>query len=107
MAPQRLSGLTEEALRLLGLRVRAARRERRWTVEQLAERVGVSHATIRKVEQGHPSVAIGTAFETAALVGVPLFHDDRSRVTLDLDRAEDRLAVLPKAVHRRRRDDDF
>ena len=34
---------------------------------------------MRKVERGDPSVALGTAFEAATLVGVPLFHHDAAR----------------------------
>ena len=61
--------MTMEALRLLGDRVRLARRERRWTVEDLAARVGVSPVTIRKVEKGDPTVALGTAFEGCGIGG--------------------------------------
>ena len=60
---------TIEAVKLLGDKVVLARRERRWTLAELAERVGVSVVTMRKVEKGYPSVALGTAFEAAALVG--------------------------------------
>ena len=108
MAAERvLSPLTVEALGLLGLRVSSARRERRWTIAELAERVGVSVVTIRKVERGDPTVALGTAFEAAALVGVALFHDDPQRRALDAEMAQSRLAVLPAAVRPRRVDDDF
>ena len=51
-----------------------ARRERRWTLAELAERVGVSVVTIRKVERGDPTVALGTAFEAAVIAGVVLFQ---------------------------------
>lgn len=60
------------AAQRLGMAVRAGRRARRWTQAQLAERVGVSVVTIGKVERGDPSVALGTAYEAAALVGVDL-----------------------------------
>ena len=59
--------------------MRLARVERRWTVAESAERVGVSPVTIRKVETGNPSVAPGTAPEAAVLVGVTLFHPARDR----------------------------
>jgi transcriptional regulator with XRE-family HTH domain len=99
---------TLEAARLLGMRVRLARRERRWTLQELADRVGVTAVTMRKVERGDPTVSLGVAFEAATLVGVPLFHEDRSRLTLEAARAEDRLAVLPQSVRRPARvQDDF
>ena len=84
-----------------------ARRERRWTLAELAERVGVSAVTMRKVERGDPSVALGTAFEAAALVGVPLFHQDSARRSVEGEVVLSRLAVLPATVRSRRVDDDF
>ncbi len=106
--PRALSPLTLEAARLLGAGVRLGRRQRRWTVAELAERVGVSEATMLKVEQGDPGVRLGIAFEAAALVGVPLFDEDRSRRALEAARVDDRLAVLPQRVRRPAEvDDDF
>lgn len=103
-----LSPVTLEALRLLGANLRLGRRRRRWTAAELAERVGVSEATMLKVERGDPGVRLGAAFEAAALVGVPLFDEDRSRRMLEASRLEDRLAVLPQSVRRPRAvDDDF
>lgn len=78
------------------------------TVRELAERVGVSAPTIIKVERGDPGVAIGTVFEAATLVGVPLFdeHPDVRRSYAAQKRAE--LALLPAAARARREvDDDF
>ena len=53
--------MTQEAAHLLENRVRLARRQRRWTVEELATRVGVGVATMRKVKRGDLTVAIATA----------------------------------------------
>jgi DNA-binding XRE family transcriptional regulator len=106
--PHALSPLTLEAVKLLGAGVRLGRRERRWTVAELAERVGVSEATMLKVEHGDPGVRLGIAFEAAALVGVPLFDEDRARRALEAGRVEDRLAVLPQRIRRPAEvDDDF
>jgi len=99
---------TREAAALLGSRIRLGRRERRWTLEDLAERVGIGVVTMRKIEQGDPHVGLGTAFEAANLTGVPLFHDDPSRLALEAARTEDRLAVLPQTVRKPKEvDDDF
>src|SRR3954447_21899755 len=103
-----LSPRTVEASRLLGTRIQLARRERRWTLQELAERVGVTAVTMRKVERGDPSVRLGVAFEAAALTGVPLFDPDPSRRRLEAQRVDDRLAVLPRLVRRPTEiDDDF
>lgn len=102
------SPITEEAAMLLGARVRLARRERSWTVRALAERVGVSEVTMRKIERGDLSVRLGVAFEAAALLGVPLFDEDRTRRRFEASRVDDRLALLPKSMHQRPDvDDDF
>ncbi len=102
------SPVTVEAARLLGARVRLARRERHWTVEELADRVGVTHVTMRKVERGDLTVGLGVAFEAAAVVGVALFHEDSSRRSLEAGRVDDRLAVLPQLVRKPVEvDDDF
>jgi transcriptional regulator with XRE-family HTH domain len=98
MSVRTYSPVTVEAARLLGARIRLARRERRWTIEELADRVGVTRVTMRKVERGDMTVALGTAFEAAAVVGVPLFHDDPSRRRLEAGRVDDRLALLPQVV---------
>ncbi len=102
------SPATTDALALLGVSIRAARLRRRWTVEELAERVGVSKPTITKVERGDPGVAIGTVLEAATLVGVPLFEasaPSRARYAAQ-KRAE--LALLPAAARPAPEvDDDF
>lgn len=87
-----------EAARLLGARIRLARRERRWTLQELADRVGATPATIRKVERGDPSVGLGVAFEAAALLGVPLFHPEEDRRSLEAQGVNDRLALLPQRI---------
>jgi transcriptional regulator with XRE-family HTH domain len=97
-----------EAAKILGTQIRIGRLERRWTAQELAERVGVSVVTLRKVERGDPSVGLGTAFEAATLTGVLLFHEERPRLSAELRRAEDRLAVLPSRARKPRMvDDDF
>lgn len=98
-----------ETARLLGAQIRLARRERRWSQRDLADRAGITPETLSKVERGHLSVGLGAAFEVAALAGVPLFHEDRSRLRIDLDRTLDRTALLPQRVRARREGvkDDF
>ena len=98
--PRTYSPLAIEAAAILGEQVRAARLERRWTVDELAERVGVTHPTIRKIERGDPTVGLGAAFEAAALVGVPLFGGDPDRRSIEAGRLSDRLAVLPRRARR-------
>lgn len=98
--PRTYSSQTAEAARLLGNRIRLARLERRWTIEELAERVGINHITMSKIERGNLSVGLGAAFEAAVLVGVPLFHADAERRDQETRNVETRLALLPKRARR-------
>jgi transcriptional regulator with XRE-family HTH domain len=108
MKTDRYSPRTLEAAELLGAEIRIGRLERRWTANELAERVGVSVVTLRKIERGDPSVGLGFAFEAATLTGVPLFHDERPQFSAELRRVKDRLAVLPSRARKLREiDDDF
>lgn len=100
----------QDAVRVLGLEVARARRARRWSQAELAERAGVSRETVRKVEHGGSAVAIGTAFDLAALVGVELFGASPGELPLLVRRGEERLAVLPSRVRKRadlELDDEF
>lgn len=94
--PRPYSPYAVDAARLLGAEIRLARRKRRWSQTELAERVGINPRTVYKIERGDLSVGLGAAFEAAALLGVPLFYADRSRLTADLDRVEARAALLPR-----------
>lgn len=98
-----------EAIRLLGTQVAIARRERAMPEAELAERIGVSRSTVRRIERGDRRVAIGTMLDAAAVLGVPLFHPEPDRLQLELARATDALRLLPDRVRLGGRDldDDF
>lgn len=87
-----------EAAGLLGLEIARARRERSWTMAELAARAGISPFTLRKVEAGDPTVGLGTAFDVAVLVGVPLFGTEPTEFAGLVERSRDRLALLPARV---------
>jgi transcriptional regulator with XRE-family HTH domain len=48
-----------KALRKLGQDINHARRRRRITIELMAERAGLSRATIGKIEKGDPTTSMG------------------------------------------------
>lgn len=101
---------THDAAATLGALVAAERRARSFTAKDFAERVGVSVPTLRKVESGDPSVALGTFLEAAVLVGVPLFNADGREMAAVADHARMRVALLPDRVRRTPAgdpDDDF
>src|SRR4051812_44399605 len=96
--PRAYSPYALEAARLLGLRIGIARRERRWTEQELADRAGINRRTLRRIEVGDPRVAIGLAFEAATLTGVALFHEDPALVAGEAEAARTRLVLLPRQV---------
>lgn len=98
----RYSRATLEALLLLGKLIRAERIERRWPVQELAERVGVSRDLIQRIERGDPRCGIGAIFEAATITGVPLFERDPGRLGRHLAEQDAKLKLLPKAARRKR-----
>jgi len=110
MAKERAySRYTREAATLLAKQIQLGRKQRKWTEHELAGRAGISRATLQKIEKSDLSVAIGLVFEVAALVGVALFDEERSSLATYIARTDDKLALLPRAVRKRRKsvDDEF
>jgi len=103
------SRLTREAAILLAKQIQLGRKQRKWTESELADRAGISRATLQKIEKGDLSVAIGLVFEVAALAGVALFDVERTSLTSHIARTEDKLALLPSSVRKRKKlvDDEF
>jgi transcriptional regulator with XRE-family HTH domain len=103
------SRAVRQAADLLGSEVRQARVERRWTIRALAERAGISTNTLRRIEEGDPSVSLGVAFDVATLVGVPLFYEEPGRLGVEAVRSRERAQLLPRRVRSRQGDvkDDF
>ena len=50
---------TEEILKTMGEQIKLARLRRSLSAELVSERAGISRASLRKVEKGDPSVAMG------------------------------------------------
>lgn len=111
-----LSIASRETLSLLATRLELARRERGMTQSDLAERAGVSINTLKAVLQGKPQVAIGTVFEVASILQLPLYEtllqsQEASAPASSREKAllSARLKLLPGRVHRQKAgiDDDF
>lgn len=95
------SRYAREAVNLLGNLIRVNRIERRLSVKELAERVGVSRDMMQRIEQGDLRCGIGFVIEAATIVGVPLFDADSSnRLAMHIKEQEDKLRLLPKAIHK-------
>ena len=70
---QLLTPSLNRMMRQLGENVRLARLRRGFSMELVAERAGISRATLGKVEQGYPSVAFGTYLKVLHVLGL---HQD-------------------------------
>jgi len=98
---------TREAVALLGMLIREARLGRRLTMDELAERAGMTRALVRRIERGEPSCAIGAAFEAAAILGIKLFDADRDRLAANTAAQQRLITLLPARPTAKVVDDDF
>jgi transcriptional regulator with XRE-family HTH domain len=87
---------TIAAVELLGTLVQLERKTRRMTAQDLADRLGIDRGTLQRLEQGDPKVELGLAFEACAILAIPLFEEDTRGITMRLDEAGKRVALLPK-----------
>ena len=103
------SRYSRDAAALLGALIRTARKERKLTAQELAERAGISRGLLQRIEKGDLKCEIGAAFEVAAIVGVTLFDADTSALARHRKQTEDKLVLLPKSVRKKSRAvrDDF
>lgn len=100
---------TQQVAHLLGQRVRLGRRSRRMSELELAARCGISRSTVRAIEAGSLKVEIGLFLEAAVIVGVTLFTDDPLELAAQLQRVDDRIALLPSRIYKKEEipNDDF
>jgi DNA-binding XRE family transcriptional regulator len=103
------SKYAQEAALLLGKQIKLGRKQRKWSEMNLAERVGISRATLQKIERGEMTCAIGLVFEAATLVGINLFEQDKLPLSISIDQTKDKIALLPKRIQSKTKavDDDF
>ena len=103
------SKYAQEAAFLLGQQIRLGRKQRQWSEQNLAERAGISRATLQKIEAGALSPSIGLVFEVAALVGVPLFEQDSRALATGIELTQSKIALLPQRIRNPTKavDDDF
>src|SRR6186713_3329160 len=74
-------------------RVKAMRKDKGWTLEQLASLSGVSRSMLSQIERGAASPTLGVAFRIAQAFGMSLgdlVESPQPRQRIDLIRAADR-----------------
>ncbi len=103
------STTAKEAVLLLGKQIKLFRKQRGWSEQNLAERAGISRATLQKIESGEMTPSIGLAFEVAALAGLNLFEQDGVALPIRLKHMDDKICLLPKRIRSTsdKVDDDF
>ncbi|MCL1479730.1 MULTISPECIES: helix-turn-helix transcriptional regulator [unclassified Marinobacter] len=97
------------ALQLLAGMIRSERLKQRLTTQEVAGRAGISRSMLQRVEKTDPACAIGSVFEVATVLSVPLFEQDVQALDKALAATQQTLALLPKSAHKPRKevDDDF
>ncbi|RYD36938.1 MAG: XRE family transcriptional regulator [Verrucomicrobiaceae bacterium] len=91
-----------QSLRRLGRDLALARRKRRISTTDMAQRLFVSRSTLWRLENGDPNVSVGTLATAAFILH---FHDRLAGIASP---AEDQLGLsleeqrLPKRIHRPR-----
>ncbi len=99
-----------KATSLLAAMIRLNRNRYRMTQQRLAERAGVSRATIQKIERGDMGISMRHYFEVAVISGVRLFKMEEDRNEMWPDRHfVGKLALLPGRARTATKvlDDDF
>lgn len=60
----------QRVLEQMGENFKLARKRRKLTTSQVAERAGISRTTLYQIEKGNPSVAIGLYFNVLRVLGL-------------------------------------
>lgn len=64
----------------LGENIKLARKRRKLTTIQVAERAGIDRSTLYQIEKGNPSVSMGAYFNVLRVLGL---HDDFLKLAAD------------------------
>lgn len=96
-------------LKTLSAMIKAARLERGMSQAELSERLGVSRYTVIALEKGEPKVGVGTVFEAATIVGIPLLANDQRELNKLATTVASLTSILPERGRRKKMtlDDDF
>jgi transcriptional regulator with XRE-family HTH domain len=72
----------QKILEQLGENIKLARKRRKLTTIQVAERAGIDRSTLYEVEKGNSSVSLGAYFNTLRVLGL---QDDFLKIAADDD----------------------
>src|SRR3990167_5556948 len=104
-----ISQYTKNALKTLGKLIQVTRQERAFSQAELAERLNVTRQTVIAIEKGDRTVSIGTVFEAAYLLAIPLFSEDDQSLSKWQTILSGFSALLTKKTHHKKQkvSDDF
>ncbi len=103
------SRYSSDAVQLLGSLIKVARKQRKMTAQDIADRAGISRGLVQRIEKGDMKCSIGAVFEVAAILGVKLFDADETSLSMHIRNSEEKLALMPKSIRKKARvvNDDF
>jgi transcriptional regulator with XRE-family HTH domain len=70
----------QKTLEQLGENIKLARKRRKLTTIQVAERAGIDRSTLYQIEKGNPSVSMGAYFNVLRVLGL---HEDFQKLAAD------------------------
>ena len=70
----------QKVLEKLGENIKLARKRRKLTTIQVAERADINRSTLTQIEKGNPSVSMGAYFNTLRVLGL---QDDFLKLAAD------------------------
>ena len=95
------SRFNRDTMILLAGLIRSARKRRKLTTQEVADRAGISRGLLQRIEKGDPKCEIGVVFEVATIVGVTLFEPDQAKLRQHIRYVEEKLTLLPKSIRKK------
>ncbi len=103
----------QKSLREIGGLIACARKEKQWTQQELAQRIGIGRMTVVRMEKGASEVAVGWYLTAAWLLALPILTwqvmDEGRSDTVMSDLLIKLKKNLPSRVRRKKKiiDNDF
>jgi len=106
---QAYSRYSADAVQLMSSLIKVARKERKLTTQDIADRAGISRGLVQRIEKGDMKCSIGAVFEVAAILNIRLFDADKHSLSSHIRQSEDKLTLMPKSIRKKVRviKDDF
>ena len=100
---QPYSRYSADAVQLMSSLIKVARKECKFTTQDIADRAGISRGLVQRIEKGDMKCSIGAVFEVAAILGLRLFDADETSLSKHIKQNEDKLALMPKSIRKKTR----